>query len=157
MCGTQRFSTAMANVKQSNNPRRTLMKQAIAFLIIGLSLLMFPACMTVHLTAEGYDKPASMSNNVNKKYTIVKHFSRNLKGWFAIFNLVTVSNPDVQRIIQNEVMSAQGDAVINVKLEGQTTFIDGAIPVALGVIGALVAPPGGVYASYLIGARTYTV
>jgi hypothetical protein len=70
---------------------------------------------------------------------------------------VTISDLNVQRIIQNEVMSAQGDAAININIQGQTTFIDGAIPVALGVIGFLVAPPGGAYASYLIGARTYTV
>lgn len=133
------------------------MKKSITFLVIGLSFLIVPACMTVHLSAEGYDKPASMTSNVNKKFTIVKHFKRNLKGWFAIFNLITISDPDIQRVIQNEVMSAQGDAAINLKIQGQTTFLDGAIPVALGVIGALVAPPGGIYASNLIGVRTYTI
>ncbi|MGC9093724.1 MAG: hypothetical protein ACP5JH_10825 [Bacteroidota bacterium] len=133
------------------------MKKVIMLSIITLSLLSFVGCMTVQLTSEGVDKPASMTSNVNKKFTIVKHFSRDLKGWFTIFNLVTISNPKVDEVIRNELVASQGDAVINIKIQGQTTFLDGFIPVALGTIGALVAPPWGFYASSLIGVRTYTV
>lgn len=133
------------------------MKKIFTILIISIFLLIIPGCMTVHLTVEGYDKPVSMTNNVNKNFVIVKHFKRELKAVFVIFNLVTVSNPQIEKVIRNEVLSAQGDAAINVKIQGQITFVDGFVPVALGVIGAVVAPPYGAYISNLIGLRTYTV
>lgn len=137
--------------KGANTMRKTI---AIAF--IALSLAIFAGCMTVQLTAEGVEKPASMTSNVNKKFTIVKHFSRDVKGIFLVFNLVTISEPKVNEIIRNELVAGQGDAVINIRIQGQTTFIDGLVPVAAG-LGAAFLSPFGVFASYLIGLRTYTV
>ncbi len=133
------------------------MKLKITLIIVGLIIISFTGCMTVNLTAEGVEKTVAMSSNVNKKYTIVKHFSKDLKGYFTIFNLVTISDPKVSELIRNELISAQGDAVINIKIQGQTTFIDGLVPIGLGVIGGIIAPPYGTFASYLIGLRTYTV
>ena len=133
------------------------MKKFFLYSIAAASLLLFAGCATVYLTAEGVDKPAAMTASVNKKFTIVKHFREDLKAYFTIFDLVTISNPDVDKLIRSELVAAQGDAIINIRVRGQTTFIDGLIPVGLGVIGALLAPPYGVYASSLIGVRTYTV
>ena len=97
-----------------------------------------------------------MTNEANEDFKIVKHFSKELRGWFTVFNLVTISNPDVQRLIQNELQATGGDAVINVSIKGQTTFIDGLIPVGVSVIGSLISPYGFAL-GYLIGARTYTI
>jgi hypothetical protein len=132
------------------------MKKFFIFSIVAACLLSFVGCMTVNLTAEGIEKPAAMSSNVNKKFTIVKHFSRDVKGIFLIFDLVTVSDPKINDIIRNELVAGQGDAVINIKIQGQTTFIDGLVPVAAGVAGSFLSPLG-VFASNLIGLRTYTV
>ena len=133
------------------------MKKCLLLSIIGLTLLSFVGCATVHLTAIGIKKPAAMTSNVNKEFTIVRHFSRDLRGYFTIFNLVTISNPNVSKVIEEEITAGQGDAVINIAIKGQTTFIDGAVPVLLGILGAIIVPPYGVYASNLVGMRTYTV
>lgn len=132
-------------------------KNTILILVIYTAFLFLQGCMTVNLTTVGYDKPVSMTNNVNKKFSIVKHFNQELKGWFTIFNLVTISEPNVEEAIRREISSVQGDGAINVKIKGQITFIDGIIPFALGLIGSVALPPAGSVLGYLVGARTYTI
>jgi hypothetical protein len=113
--------------------------------------------MTVLLTSEGVEKPVDMTSNVNKKFTIVKHFERELKGYFVVFNLITVSDPNIKNAMQDELLNGKGDAIINVKIKGQTTFLDGCLSVGVGILGGLALPPYGVYLGDLIGARTYTI
>lgn len=132
------------------------MKKSLILSIVAACLLSLVGCMTVMLTAEGVDKPAAMTSNVNKKFTIVKHFSRDIKAIFVIFNLVTVTNPKVNEVIRNEIVAGHGDAVINITIKGQTTFIDGLVPVAAGVAASFLSPFG-IFAFNLIGLRTYTV
>jgi hypothetical protein len=133
------------------------MKKALMLFFAVVYMLSFVGCMTVHLTSEGVEQPVSMTNNVNKNFIIVKHFSRELKGWFTFFNLVTVQSPKVAEVIRSELIAAKGDAVINIKIKGQFTFIDGLIPAAAATLGSLIAPPWGGLLGYLIGLRTYTV
>jgi hypothetical protein len=125
--------------------------------IAALLLFSFTGCMTVPLSSGSVYKPIAMSGNINKKFNVIKHFKSDFKSWFTLFNLVQLNDPKVTEILNNELNATQGDAIINVKLEGQTTFVDGLIPVIVGVIGTIAAPPYGGYASSLIGARTYTV
>ncbi len=133
------------------------MKKVLIISVAMVSMFALAGCETVMLTAEGIPQPASMTGNVNKKYTIVKHFSRSLKGWFMVFDLITVSNPSVQKLVHNEILSAQGDAVINIRIKGQTTFWDDVPPVVLSVVGTLVAPPWGSLAGDIVSSRTFTV
>ncbi len=132
------------------------MKKYLSLSLIFIFIISFSGCMTVNLAVEGYENPVVMTGNVNKEYKIVKHFKKDLRGWFTLFNLITVSDPDIQRVIVNEIKSVNGDAAINVKIVGQTTLVDGLIPIALGTLGSVINPAGFVLA-YLVGARTYTV
>ena len=133
------------------------MKRLFKLLIIGVGLLTVVGCANVYLSANTVDKPVMMNVGPQKDFEIVKHFQRPLRAYFAIFDLVTISNPEVERVVEEEIKSVNGDAVINLKIHGQTSVIDAVIPIALGVIGGMIAPPYGSYAHYLIGARTYTV
>lgn len=142
---------------QSIEERAITAKKVLIFFIAAVYLLFLAGCMTVRLTAEGLENPVAMTGNVNKKYTIVKHFSSDLKAWFALFDLVTISEPNVREALHNEILSAHGDAVINVKIQGHTTFTDGAFASAVGIIGALVLPAYGVSMTHLLNIRTYTV
>nr|MBP9212404.1 hypothetical protein [Bacteroidota bacterium] len=76
---------------------------------------------------------------------------------FAFFNLVTMSEPQIGTIIREEMQSAQGDAVANVSIQGQTSLTDGGVSLLLSALGLAAAPPLGFAAGYLVGARTYTV
>jgi len=70
---------------------------------------------------------------------------------------MTISNSDLEALISKEISSAQGDAVLNMRIQGQTTLIDGVLPFALSVIGGLIIPPYGSFLGYLIGSRTYII
>ena len=126
-------------------------------LYVSIILLFSVSCANVYLKATAIDQPVVMNNKVDANFQIIRHFKRPAKAYFTIFNLVTVSNADIQKIIQEEITEAGGDAAINIKIHGQTTFIDGLLPIALGTIGGLLFPPFGNFASMLIGARTYFV
>ncbi len=118
------------------------MKKFFFFFIIASCLLSFVGCMTVMLSTEGVEKPVAMTSNVNKKFMIVKHFNRVLKGVFTFFSHVPISNLKVQEVVSNEIVAGQEDAVINIKIHGQTTFIDGLVPVALVSWVLLLLQPG---------------
>ena len=74
-----------------------------------------------------------------------------------IFEVATIKNLDISRVVQNAIISYRGDGVINLQLKSQTQFIDGLVTIGIGVIGGIVAPPYGSYASLLFSMRTYTV
>ncbi|MBX7151953.1 hypothetical protein K1X84_09960 [bacterium] len=125
-------------------------------IIFTLMIVLINSCATVYLNADGVEKNVSMTNT-DRKFTIVRHFNKSIKATFMIFDLATVNNPDVAKAINDELISAKGDAVTNLKIKGQMTFVDGLVPFSLGFIGAVVAPPYGGYISVLIGLRTYTI
>ncbi len=81
------------------------------------------------------DKLTAMSGDLGRHYTVVRHFSRDVKGVFTLFGLVTVVNPDIGKVVQEELAAARGDAVVGIRIKGQTTLVDGVIPVVLGVVG----------------------
>ena len=132
------------------------MKTPILFFVM-LSFSIFnTGCMAVNLTAVGYDKTASLTNT-EKKFTIVKHFNRDIKNLYTLFNLIPLSEPSLADLLHDETMSSHGDAVINLRIHGQTSLLDMAIPLSLGVLGSIVLPPRGAFLGVLIGSRTYTV
>lgn len=101
-------------------------------------------CMTVKLDTGALREPVSMSGNVNREYRIVRHFERELKSWFTLFQLVTVQNPKVEQAIREELARSEGDAVVNVVIQGKDTFLDQLLPAALTVVGSALTS----YAAY---------
>ncbi len=121
-----------------------------------IAALLFQGCMAVSFDASGYDKTASMTS-ADKKFTIMKHFRREVKCWYTLVNLIPLTEPDIAKILQEETASSRGDAVINLRITGETTLIDALVPVALGVFGSIVSPQRGAFAGLLVGVRTYTI
>jgi hypothetical protein len=120
-----------------------------------LVVILFSGCMTVQLDSIGIEKSIGMTANINKKFTVVHHFREDVKGWFTLFDLITISNPDVSGLLQKEVVD--GDAITNLKIQGQTTFVDALVSIGAGAAGVLIGGAAGANAAYLISARTYTV
>jgi len=125
----------------------------IVFFVITISNL---RCMSVNINATGYDKTASLTST-DKKFTILKHFNREMKCWYTLINLIPLSEPNCADLLRDETASSHGDAIINIKIQGQTSLIDVAIPVALSVLGSIVSPQRGAFLGVLVGARTYTI
>jgi hypothetical protein len=113
-------------------------------------------CTSVNINASGYDKTASLTSS-DKKFTILKHFSREMKCWYTFLNLIPLTEPNIAELLREETVSAHGDAIINVTIKGETTMIDAAIPVAMSIVGSMVSPQRGAFLGLLCGARTYTV
>lgn len=132
------------------------MKNQILLAVTLMMLFGSSGCMSVDLTAAGYDKTASMTST-DRKFTIMKHFSREVKCWYTLVNLIPLTQPNVAEILTEETASAHGDAVINLSIHGQTKLADAAVPVALSVLGSMASPQRGAFAGLLIGTRTYTV
>jgi len=68
-----------------------------------------------------------------------------------------VVNPDLAKVVREEIAAARGDAVVGIRIKGQTTLVDGLIPIVLGTLGGLLLPPYGTVLSYLLELRTYTI
>jgi len=92
-------------------------------------LLFIAGCATVNLETRAAEDNISMSHIINKEYKTIAHFKRNTQAWFAIFDLATVSNPNLRNIVENEIKAVNGDGVVNLQIKGETTFIDGCISI----------------------------
>ena len=133
------------------------MKKQKLHLILCLFCLLFISCSTVHLTSGGFNRPASMNNITNEKFGVVKHFSVETKGWFTLASLYTFKDTNVHKLLQNELDSVQGDAIVNVKIKGQTTFVDSVLPMGLYCV-AIAVNPYLAFVSFMIPtSRTYTI
>ena len=133
------------------------MKKRGVHLVLCLFSLLFIGCSTVHLTSGGFNRPASMNNITNEKFGVVKHFSVETKGWFTLASLYTFKDTNIQKILQNELDSVQGDAIVNVKIKGQTTFVDSVLPMGLYCV-AIAVNPYLAFVSFMIPtSRTYTI
>ena len=133
------------------------MKKIAVLLFIVFTATTFWSCETVNIDARTYENPLLMNGQINKDYKIIKHFKESSKAVFLIFNLMTVKNPDVEALITREVTAVHGDGVINIKIIGQTTFVDGLVPVGLEMIGILINPQYGFLGAAILGMRTYFV
>jgi len=117
------------------------MKKFVVLFAAALISVSLVSCMKVELNAEGVSKNVSMTGT-SRKYTVLHHFRTDLTGFFVVFNLVTISNPDIAKEVNNQITTAQGDAVINLTIHGETNIVDGLVS----------------YVTYtLLGLRTYTV
>lgn len=133
------------------------MKRAAVGVILLVLVALLPGCATVQIDMRDLDGAAAMTADLNRDYDVVAHFSRSTQAQFAFFDLVTIKEPEIQEILETELRAAWGDAITNITLKGQMTFVDGAISVAAGVLCGLIWPPYGFYAVSLFGFRTYTV
>ncbi len=107
-----------------------------------LVLLIVCGCKTVDLSIHDNSKSVSFNSNNNRQYVFVKHFSRDEKAFFLLYNLITAKDLSLDKIINEELKINNGDGIINLKIQGQDTFID--------VIVSFIA-------SQIVGMRTYNI
>jgi hypothetical protein len=125
---------------------------------MSLACLLLTGCATVQLNTGTITEPVSMTVNINQDFTVVKHFRRDTKGIFPLFHLVTTKNPDVEKIVAEELLAARGDAIVNLTIQGQTKLWDSAIPILFGMLADLfIYPYGSTFVAAFVGFRTYTI
>ena len=128
---------------------------AVAVLVLIASLL-FCGCATIQIDARGLERDVALTVDPNRNVAVVGHFKETSQARFAFFDLLTIREPKIRYIILREMNAAGGDAIENLRIQGQMTFVDGLIPALIGTAGALIWPPYGVSLGSMMGFRTYT-
>jgi hypothetical protein len=79
-------------------------------------------CYTVQVNMSDLD-----SSETEAKEVVVKSFKIEVKHHHAVVGLATLGDPDIQNLIQKEVIRAGGKRARIIRLTNQQTFIDGLI------------------------------
>ncbi len=108
--------------------RYTSLTKATALVVLTALLLpVVSGCFRMQLETKQLDQSVYLSSKTPKTYTRLKDFTVNTNGSWAIFGLVTLNTPELSSILKDEITRQQGDAVINLTIQSQTTFTDGLI------------------------------
>ena len=94
--------------------------------------------MSVNLEASGVDAPVGLTSEINRVYRVVEHFRERTSAWF-ISQLITLSHHKVERIVEQQLIRHNGDAVVNLRIGGRNTFGDPLVPLGAGLLA------GGIY------------
>ena len=106
------------------------MPRVMRFGVLAVGVLLLSGCAKINMTALNVDKAVFMSGKPTEKpYDVVRHFSQETKGMYLAFDLATIREPEVEKILNQELKAADGDAVINLQLKHQFSFVDGLIRV----------------------------
>ena len=116
--------------------------------ILAFSCLFFLAngCASsgsVYLSMNRGDKVMSMTPNINREYRLIKHIRAEQKSplLFIVRMVPAEARPDLDGMVLPELTAAQADAMVNMKLKGETSLGDALLPIAVGLFGGLAFPP----------------
>lgn len=93
----------------------------LLFLVLVASVL--SGCYTVNVIGTPADQALSLSNQPSG--TLVRHFSTSIWVHHLIWGLVPLNDPDVAKILSDEVKASGGTHAVNIKVNYQATFING--------------------------------
>jgi hypothetical protein len=100
-------------------------------------ILILSSCSTVGYNAN-YDKPIDFTNTIGKDYTIVTHFSKEVRVGFSLGGLVPLEKVDLGRLVSEEVVRYKGDGVVNLRVQDELGTIDWLISIGLWTGGVLI-------------------
>lgn len=88
-------------------------------------------------------KPVSMNANINREYTMVKHFRVKQKvPVLFVFRLSPYgAAADINEMIAPELQSSQADAIVNLSVKGNAEIQDVFLPIGIGLLGGLILSP----------------
>jgi len=142
---------------------RRAMKTIAVCLCGSVVMLLFFGCASftpVTISADGATLPISISSNINRDYIVVKHVILQQRVPFLfIQRMFAQCNPDVQSMIEQEVANQNGDAFVNLRVEGTMKAGDMLLPLAIGIGGAFLAPGflAAAIVPFFVDLRTYSV
>ena len=99
------------------------MKWTVLFLVLALFAIAVSGCYTVNVIGTPAEQALSLSNQPSG--TLVKHFSTSIWVHHLIWGLVSLNDPDVAKILSDEVKASGGTHAVNIKVNYQATFVNG--------------------------------
>ena len=140
------------------------MKCIATILTIGCVIILANGCAsssTVYLSMSREDKVMSMTPNINREYRTIKHMRAAQKApfLFLVRMFPGEAQPNLDEMVTPEFMTAQADAMVNMKFRGETSVGDVLLPVGVGLIGGLAFPPLFIFMMFPIfeDLKTYSV
>jgi hypothetical protein len=148
--------------------KRTL-KFAFAAVLVGA---LFLSCTTVEIESALPNASVSLTPIPEADYEIVGRFDEDVKVFFTINGLITLSEVDVDAILSREINRYDGDGVVNLKITDEFSGTDILLQIGLGaggyVVGSLLAGPdpyvssaagtaGASVAQFFLQSRTVTL
>jgi hypothetical protein len=107
-----------------------------------IAVLSFAGCASVNMEALNVGVPVLMNGKDIPPPAVVTHFSiRQEEEFVFLHRLYGGGKPDVNEMIQRQLLKTPGDAVINVRIIGDTHLKDVAVPVLIGIAGLYIYPP----------------
>ena len=96
---------------------------AMLALVILFTLAFSQGCFTLNQIGSTKDSGIEMTNSENA--TSIKNFTTTKKVNHFLWGLVSPADPQVEKLISDEVKANNGARAVNVKLKYQQTFGDG--------------------------------
>lgn len=103
------------------------MKWTTLLFVLVILAVAISGCYTVNVIGTPADQPLSLSNQPSG--TLVKHFSTSVWVHHLIAGLVPLNDPDVAKILSDEVKASGGTHAVNIKVNYQMTFVNGLLNV----------------------------
>lgn len=132
-------------------------------IIVGALLcaaLLLSSCATVNMDASMVRVPVMMNVQDIPPPRSVTHFEKEQKVPFLFLHrLFGGAKPDLSAMLQEQLQATPGDAIVNLRIHGDTNIGDLLLPVAVGTVGLFVFPPMVlfVYEPLFFDLKTYTV
>lgn len=98
---------------------------------------------SVTVESKGFMKPISMTPNINREYSVIKHFKREQKAPFLFLTRLSPTGAafNLDEELLEEPGFAEGDAVVNASVKSQLAMGDLLFPLVVGIGGGLIFPP----------------
>lgn len=111
--------------------------------IVGCAALSIIAgCTTLDLDMRAVDVPVMVNAPREREYSTVTHFSvEQEKSMFFLRRMFGGGHPDVTSMLQKQLQKNPGDAIINLRIKGDTKEIDIAVPIVIGIAGTFAFAP----------------
>jgi hypothetical protein len=113
--------------KHHKHLKEIRMKQGAILLLMLALVVVASGCYTVNVIGTPADQALSLSNHPSG--TLVKHFSTSIWVHHIIAGLVPLNDPDVAKILSDEVKASGGTHAVNIKVNYQMTFVNGLLNV----------------------------
>ncbi len=113
-------------------------------LVVTLSCVESCASITpVNISLWPGTKPVSLTSNINREYTMVKHFRVKQKvPVLFVFRLSPYgAAADINEMIAPELQSSQADAIVNLSVKGNAEIQDVFLPIGIGLLSGLILSP----------------
>lgn len=127
--------------------------------IYGIALLI-SGCATVHFDALNISVPVMMNAKNAPPPRTVTHFTlRQNVSFLFLHRLIGAGKPDVSAMLENQLRLTPGDAIVNLRIHGDTDVGDFLLPIGVGFAGGIIFPPFYffLYQPLLFDLKSYTI